>query len=929
MTYKNKNAILIAFTFGVSFSSFSQDMSFKKDTIADKYQEVKVIGFAKQSDYKVTSAISTVSGADLQKNFSTNLYNSLIGRLPGLTVTQSSDEPGVVSNTMLARGSATYTGGKNMLILVDGFKSTFSELVPEEIESVTLLKDAAATAIYGLRGANGVMLVKTKRGVISPLKVNVSLQVGTQQATRLPKYLGSYDYARLYNEAQTNNGETSLKYSNADLEAYRTGSDPLYHPDVNWYNQVLSKNSPLYNLDMNFRGGDNTVRYYVMLNVLSNDGLLRSTEGLSENTKNESYKRYNIRSNLDLNVTKQFSAEITLGVNVADESNPGAQNTSSLFNLLGLINPNSFPVYNPNGSFGGNGNFTNPLGDILETGYWSSNSRNVNSSIKLTQKLDVVTQGLSASAAISFNSYFIGYSNKYKTYERYPIHLGTDGNTVYETPFGQSSSLTGDESQSNQWRNSTFQGFLNYNRTLGNHQFDAMIVYSYENETLAGIQQSYRHVGLGGQFTYTNNNKYVGEFSFGYQGSENFAVGKQYGFFPAGSLGWIASQENFLKGNPIIKFLKFRISYGLTGNDDIGGSRFMYVQNYIYTSGYYLGTDNTETRGISQGSLANPNVTWEKEKKFNIGFDANLYGNIDLSFDYFNNNRYDILSKPNRDIPSYIGVDLPYLNVGKVNNKGFEASVKYKNNLSKKIQYFVEANAWMSKNKIIYNSEAKQQEDYLYRTGRRIDQPYVLEALGLYTEEEIEDPSVAKPVWKDVKPGDIRYKDQNGDNIINSYDYYPIGYTDIPEITLGLNLGCTFNGFDFSAFFQGVTNRTVYLSDSYFKAFQSKGKISEFALNRWTPETASTATYPRLSETDDVNNFLSSTFWQRNGSFVKLRNVEIGYNIKNVLKTNTDLRVYVNGTNLFSIDYIKVLDPETMSGYPAVRTFSVGAKIQL
>jgi TonB-linked SusC/RagA family outer membrane protein len=929
MTYVFKNILLIAFVFGISFCSFAQDVTSSKDTIPYKYQKIKEIGYATQPDYKVTSAISTVSGDNLQKTFSPNLYNSLIGVLPGLTVTQSSDEPGVVSNTMLSRGLATYTGGTNMLILVDGFESSFSELVPEEIESVTLLKDASATAIYGLRGANGVMLVKTKRGEISPLRVSVSTQVGFQQATRLPKYLDSYNFARLYNQAQANDGETVLKYSPEDLEAYRSGSDPIYHPNVNWYNQVLSKTSPLYNLDMNFRGGDNTVRYFVLLNALSNDGLLKRTEGLSDNTKNESYKRYNIRSNIDLNITKQFSAAVTLGINVADESNPGAQNTNNLFNLLSLINPNSFPVYNPNGSFGGNGNFTNPLGDILQTGYWSSNARNINAALKLTQKLDAITDGLSVSGAISFNSYYIGYSNKYKTYQRYPISLGTNGNPVYGTPFGQESSLTGDEGQSNQWRNSTLEGFVNYNRAFGKNQIDAMTGYSSEVQTLTGGAQPYVHTGFLGRFSLTNSNKYIGEFSFAYQGSENFAIGKQYGFFPAGSVGWIVSEEDFLKNNTTINFLKFRTSYGLTGNDNIGGSRFMYSQNYIYSNNYFLGIGNTGIAGITQGALANPNVTWEKERKFNIGFDANLFSKIDLSFDYFNNNRYDILSTPNKDIPSYIGVDLPYLNVGKVNNQGFEASLKYNGKSGMNFQYFVELNAWMAKNKILYNSEAKQPEDYMYTTGRSINQPYALVATGFYTQAEIDDPNVAKPTWKAVKPGDIRYKDQNGDNIIDGNDWYPVGNTDIPQITLGLNLGCTFYGFDLSALIQAVTNRTIYLSDNYFKAFQGNGQISEFALNSWTPETATTATYPRLTTKNDLNNYQTSTFWQRDGSFVKLRNLELGYTFKKILQTRSDLRLYMNGTNLLSFDYLKVLDPETLSGYPAVRTFSFGAKIQL
>ena len=929
MTYLIKNILLTAFLLEISICSFAQVVSSGKDTIAYNRNEVKQIGYATQPDYMLSSSISTVSGDKLERTFSTNLYNSLIGILPGLTVTQSSDEAGVVSNTILARGIATFTGSRNMLILVDGFENSFSELVPSEIESVTLLKDASATAIYGLRGANGVLLVKTKRGNNSSLKVNISSQIGFQQASRLPKYLNSNDFAKYYNQAQMNDGLTPVRYSPEDLEAYRTGSDPLYHPDVNWYNEVLSKTSPLYNFNMNFRGGDNTVKYFVLLNAISNDGLLKRTEGLSDNTKNQSYNRYNIRSNIDLNITRQFSAAVTLGINIADKVNPGGQNTNGLFDLLGTINPNSFPVYNPNGSFGGNGNFSNPLGDILETGYWSSNSRNLNAALKLTQKLDAITEGLSVSGGISFNSYYIGYSNKNKTYQRYPISLGSDSSVVYGSPFGQESSLTGNEGQSSQWRNYTLEGFVNYNRTFGKNQLDVITGYSTESQVITGGEQPFVHTGLLGRYTLTNSKKYIGEFSFAYQGSENFAPGKQYGFFPAGSVGWIISEENFLKNNPVIKFLKLRTSYGLTGNDAIGGSRFMYSQYYTNSGGYYWGIGNTVNYGVTQGPLANPNITWEKESKFNIGLEANLSNKMDISVDYFNNNRYDILATPNRDVPTYIGVDLPLLNVGEVGNQGFEATLKYNGNSGKNFKYFVELNTWMAKNKILYNSEAQQPNDYMYTTGRTINQPYALVALGFYTQDQIDDPLIAKPTWKNVSPGDIMYKDQNDDNIIDGNDWYPVGYTSIPELSFGLNLGCTFYGFDFSALIQGVTNRTVYLGSSYFKAFQGSGSISEFALNSWTPETATTATYPRLTTKNDQNNYQTSTFWQRDGSFIKVRNVELGYTFKKVLKSNSDIRFYLNGTNLLSFDHIKVLDPESMSGYPAVRTFSFGAKIQL
>ena len=883
------------------------------------------------SEYDITtSAISKVSGRELEKTFSTNLHNALIGILPGLTMAQGSAEPGMVNNhSMRIRGLATYTGENEPLLLVDGFRSSFSELVPEEIESITLLKDAAATAIYGQRGANGVLLVTTKRGTQSPLRVSVSSQVGFQQATRLPKYLDAFDHARLYNDAQRNNGVTDVKYSESDLEAYRSGTNPYLHPNINWYDEVLRETAPIYNVGLSFKGGNKTVRYFTMLNSLRNDGLLIRTADLSENSINQTYSRYNIRSNVDMDITSRFSAAVTLGLSVEDRTNPGAENVSELFETLNLINPNSFPAYNPNGSFGGNATFTNPLGDILEKGYWSSNSRTINTSLKLTEQLDMITSGLSVSGIVSFNSWYTGFSNKNKNYARYSISENADGEIVYSSPpYGENTSLEGDENQSSQWRNTTLQFSLDYSRSFGTNRLDAMAMYNYEEHTI-GTEQPYRHVGGGGRLTYAHNHRYIAEASFGYQGTENYAKGKRFGFFPAASVGWIASNETFLKENKTLQYLKFKLSYGLTGNDRIGGRRFMFDEEYGHTQDYFFGNINSSIRGMALSSLANKNVTWEKEKKFNVGFEANFLGNIDLSFDYFNNRRYDILSSPDSDIPVYIGTDLPLLNVGKVNNQGFEASICYNGKIGSEFNYFAGLKGWYAKNKITYNSEPVQINDYFYRTGKQINQPYMLVALGFYTQEDIDNPDVAKPTWSEVKPGDIKYKDQNNDNVIDGNDWYPVGNTELPAFTAGLTVGFQYKGFDFSTLFHGVTERNVRLETPYYRAFQGNGKISEVALNHWTPETATTANYPRLSVADDLNNFQTSTFWQRDGSFLKLRTIELGYTFKQILKSkDADLRVFANGNNLFSWDKIKDSDPEVMDGgYPAVRTISLGARI--
>lgn len=903
------------------------------DSITGKYERLIEVGYLQQQPAYITnSSISSVSGEVLEKTLSSNLHNALLGRLPGLTITQGSNEPGVVNNTLRSRGIASYTGSNDILLLVDGFRSSFSELVPEEIESITLLKDAAATAIYGLRGANGVLLVTTKRGVKQPLKVSFSAQVGFQQATRTPEYLNSYDYARLYNEGSVNDG-TGIVYSDDALEKYRTNSSPYLYPNVNWYDELTRSVAPTYNLDLNFRGGDDVVRYFVLLNMVESEGLLKRSGSMSDMSINTSYVRYNIRSNVDWNVTRRFSAAATVGVSIADRKTPHTEYVSGLYDNVSAMPPNVFPIYNPNGTWGGNSNFTNPVGNLLETGFYTSNSRTINASLKLTEQLDMITEGLSISGAVAFNNWYLGNSNKTKDYARYQI-VGYDDNGEYSygDRLGEDTSLESNEGGSTSWRNTNILASLDYNRVFGLHGFDAKILYQYESH-YEGATDPYKHIGAGGKLTYVYDKKYIAEFSAGYQGTEIFAIGKQYGFFPAGSLGWVISNEEFMGENQLFDYLKIRASYGLTGNDGIGGSnRYMYNDEYSNVGGYPLGTASTTVWGNGLSVYGNPDVTWEKEKKLNIGIDATLLKSLDFSFDYFNDKREDILTTPNRNIPAYFGTLLPMLNIGETKRSGFEATLKYSNDFGKDFNYFVQLSGWYSKNEIVYNSESVKTEEYQYATGRQIFQPYYYIADGFYTQADLDNADVAKPSWMaegSLKPGDIKYVDKNNDGVIDGNDSYPTGTTDLPGFTVGLTLGFEYKGFDFSAFLHGVGDRDVYLGSNYYRAFQNNGTVTEVALGRWTPETANTATYPRLSVENNQNNFVGSTFWLEDGSFIKLRSVELGYTFKNIdqLK-NADIRLFVQGNNLFSIDHIKDSDPELMSGYPAVRTISLGAKMQ-
>lgn len=925
-----RRILFVSLLFGMN-CSFAMAHTFRVDTLLQN--DINRVAYGIQPKWMTTSAVSSVKGDEL-KSFVPNIANMLNGRIPGLVVQQWGCEPGADSPAMNARGVNTYGSGAGLFIVIDGFQSTeayFQQLTPQEIESITLLKDASATAIYGSKGANGVLLITTKRGTSDKIKINFSIQSGFQQPLRLPEFLGAYDYATLYNEALVNDGKSPL-YTPMDLEAYKAGNDPIFHPDVDWYETILRKAAPITNYNFTASGSNEYFRYFVLLNVLDDRSLYRKAGNVSDFSKNGTYTRYNFRTNIDVKLSKRLQGAVTLGGTIEDKTNPGtSENTSGMFDLMFSIAPNAFPVYVSTGMYGGNSMYSNPLGDLMQTGYTSYNGRSLQAIFQLKGDLGFITPGLSVSGAVGFNTYFKSYSKKSRQYARYSVDRDNADEIIYTT-YGQNTSLAGDESSSSQWRDYSLQASLNYNRTFNElHNIDAIYLGSYNDYVVTGTDLSYKNIAMGGRVTYSYDKRYIGEFSFGYNGTENFPKGHRFGFFPAGSLGWILSNEAFLKGNPILNYLKLRASYGIVGNDNIGGIRYMFDQ-YYDGYGYHLGNSNNVQDGLVQGKLANPDVTWEKEKKFNAGFEATLINKIDVSFDYFIQKRSNILSQPYRTVPDYLGISRPDINIGKVDNKGLETSIRYNGIGKKDLTYFVETSFWYAKNKVVYNAEAIQENEYLYGTGRMVGQPFVLEAIGFFKDEDdiLKSPT---QTFTDVRPGDIKYKDQNKDGKIDSNDYYPIGYTSMPQITLGLHGGITFKGFDLDVFFQGAANRTVYCGGKYYHAFQNDGKVSSIAMGRWTPETAETATYPRLSSENNLNNYQASSFWQKNGNFLKLRSLEIGYTLPFQFSRKINLekvRIFANGTNLFSLDHMDgFTDPETMSGYPALRTISFGLSIQL
>ena len=928
---KLNNKIILSGIIAVCAGTGAVSAQEAADTLADQWNSVPTLDLP---DWQVTGAVSRIGGDELTDFYTSNVVNTLFGRIPGLTVQEVGAEPGADTPTLNSRGVGTFGSGTGLFVVIDGFASTldfFSRLTPGEIESVELLKDATATAIYGNRAANGVLVVKTRHGdVSSPLKIDFGVKVGFQQPLRLPEWLGSYDYATLYNEALANEGQSPM-YQNDALDAYAAGDSPLLYPDVDWYNEIFRSSSPIYVYNLSASGGINSVRYFVHFNGVNNYGLLRNPMPTNDFAKRQSFSRYNFRTNVDVILSRRLTASIILGGSVEDKTTPGvSESTSSIIDLAANVPPNAFPVLASEGKLGGNATFANPIGEMTERGYISYNGRTAQAALRLTEKLDFITQGLSISGAVSFNNYYKAYSNKTRSYARYTPVQDSSGEISF-TQIGEDTELGGDESQSYQWRNIVANAFINYDRVFDRkHYLKAMLRYDYDEYTVSSETLPYQNVGMAGQLSYSYDRRYIGEFTFGYHGTGNFAPGQRFGFFPAGGISWVISEESFLKDSNVVNHLKLRATYGLVGNSDIGGARWMYNQYYNWNGYYLFGDQYSQSDTYLEGTKANPYVTWEKARKLNIGLEARLFDYLYFTFDYFREHRYDILTTPDANVPSYVGFSRPSMNLGIVDNNGFEAVLGY-NRTAGEFRYKVEASAWYAHNNVVYNSEAPQIYDYLYSTGHIVGQPFAYEAIGFFRDQEDIDSSPTQ-VWGEVFPGDIKYKDQNEDGVINEEDKYPIGYTSRPELTLALDLQFQYKGFDLQMLFQGAVNRTVYLDGRQFQAFQNNGKISTFALGRWTPETADTATYPRLATTGNENNYQYSSFWQRNGNFLKLRYLSFGYTFSSpaMKKANVDgLRLYLSGTNLFSLDYMQgFCDPEVLSGYPAVRTLSLGVDLK-
>lgn len=923
----------------IALLSLTANAQTPADTAVQVESTVPVLFGAQRKD-QVTSSISRVSSAEMRKSNVPTLGNTLFGRMPGVAVMQNVSTPGFDEAQILIRGRQTFQNN-GMLVLLDGFPvNKFSLFNVDEIESISVLKDAASLALYGIKAANGAILVTTKRGKAgSKINIGFNARYGYQQPTQLPKMSRSYDFARLYNEALANDGLPAL-YTQKDLDGYQAGADPYLYPDVNWYDEVLRNGSAIQNYSLTFDGGNQTARYFLMMGYMDNKGLYAHTDG--EHNSNISYRQMNFRANVDLNVTKTFSAQVSLGGDIEDRKFPPVS-TESMWQNMATYAPNLYSVRTPSGDITGTPTFANnPVGDLLEKGYQSRHDRTVQALVRLNQKLDFVTEGLSIFGTMFFNSEFNNRYDKTRTtayWEPTRTTSSTGEDSLYYQQRGVGSDLaiwTGSDVENNRI---TAQAGFDYKRVFNEHEVTGLLMFMQDRYSSLGDQAAFAMQNLAGRFTWGYKQKYFGELSFSYSGTENYAPGKRFGFFPAIAAGWLLHKENFWQANNTISYLKLRASAGLLGNDRTPSAvgRFPYTQYWGPQSnqGYYFGTGQTFYNALVQLRIANPDISWEKAGMFNVGVETKwLKDKLSFNADVYYQNRYDILVDMTSVTPTMSGIpQMAFENRGIVNSYGVDANILFNDKVGS-LSYFAGAQFSFARNEIKENYESPRKEAYTSRKGKPVGQYFGLEAIGFFRDES-DILSSPTQTFSMVRPGDLKYKDQNGDGLVDVNDEIAIGTHSYPEIIYSFTGGVGWKGFDLDFLFQGTSNRTVNLNNYLFQPFINNANISEWAAEgRWTPQNHADAKFPRLTTQASPNNSRASTFWLRNVTQIRLRNVELGYTLPKAAWRKLpfeSLRVYVSGLNLVSWDNLEPdVDTETLSlGYPPLKVLTVGLSVKL
>ena len=907
-------------------------------------EEVVVVGYGAQKKASIIGSIASVPVNDI-KMPTGKISNNLAGQLAGVISVQRSGEPGA-SSTFWIRGISTFGSNKTPLVLVDGIERDLDLVDIEDIKEFSILKDAAATAVYGVRGANGVVLVTTRGGIVGKPQINIKFEAGMVQPTKIPDMADAIQFAEMYNAAAGYE-----VYSRKDIEMYRNGSDPDLHPNIDWVKKLYKNYSFNQRVNINVTGGGATAKYYISGGFYNEDGLFKA-DNMKEYNTSVFYRRFNFRSNVEVQLHKYTKLNVNLATTFERKNEPGSDATNNkgtgIWDYALKTAPNAFPAVYSNGYLAGpaSGQGENPYALLTQTGYREIFYNTAQSLFTLTQDLgDWVTKGLTVSVKGSFDAKNENNLGRTKTS---PQWLATGRNEAGEIQYNQTK--IGEENlsykQTNKgYRSVYLEAVANWVRTFGKHDLSAMFLFQQSQKNYVGDSAKdseaalpYRHQGIAGRITYSYDNRYFVEGNFGYNGSENFSPNHRFGFFPSVAVGYVISNEKFFEPiRDVVSMVKLKASYGMVGNDQIGGNRrFIYNETVVEGDSYYFGTTPISSSSIRLGEYPNPNVGWEKAKKFNVGADLSFFNMLNISVDYFNEHREGIFLQ-RKSIPMYVGMSTqPWVNIGKMRNSGIDASLEYHQSLGRDLHLTVRGNFTYARNMIVDQDQPDWKYLYMNRRGQSQYQTFGLVAAGLYKDQEDID-SWAKSSYGTVQPGDIKYIDLNGDGIIDSYDVKPIGYPDIPEIVYGFGFSLQWKAFDLSAFFQGVGHVNFSTCTDQTQGFIARnikeaGVFADLYNNYWTPDNLN-AKYPRLTIGTNENNNQTSTFWMVNGRYMRLKNLEIGYTLPKRIASKIamqNLRVYVSGVNLFTISPFKLWDPDLQTGatnYPNNRIINIGLTI--
>lgn len=928
--------------------------------------EVIVTAMGTQKKLNVTGAITNVNMGDLKHYTSSNISNTLAGNVPGIIAFQTSGQPGKNTSEFWIRGISTFGAGNSAYILVDGFeRDNLDELNIEDIESFTVLKDASATAIYGSKGANGVVLITTKRGKAGKINVNGKFETSYNTRTITPEFVDGVEYANLMNEArQTRN--LGIAYSPEEIELIRSGLDPDMYPNVDWSDLLLKDGAWSYRANVNLSGGGNTSRYYASIAYVEDQGMYKTDETLRKKyDTNANYKRWNYRLNVDIDITPTTVLKLGVSGDLNKRNSPGLGDNlvwGQLFGYNALLSPVMYSNgYVPMINIGRDDNHVNPWVSATQTGYNEEWTNNLYSNAALEQNLDFVTKGLKFTARFGYDTYNKNNISHRRMPAMYHMNGRDDnGNPIWDKIYN-ASDMT--QSSSNEGSRREFlELLLNYNNSFGKvHNVGANARFTQDthiqtqnlgNDIKNSVSR--KNMALAGQLTYNYANRYFIDGNFGYNGTENFADGHRWGFFPAFSVAWNVAEEPWVrKSAPWLEMFKVRYSYGKVGSDVMmdGGNRirFPYLYTLDYTdSGYNFGTASygNSFTGIHYSQLASNNVTWEVARKSDLGFDIVLFRNkFSLTVDYFYEKRTGQYMKRNY-LPSMGGFESsPWANVGSISSEGFDGNFSYHDNFGA-VDLTVRGNITYSKNKVLVSDEQFNTYPYQYNAGYRVNQAKGLIALGLFEDyEDIRNSPTQS--WGDVQPGDIKYKDVNGDGVVNSGDRVAIGATSRPNLIYGLGFTVRYKDFDLNMHFQGAGKSNLQILGKCVFAFRENqwGNVFKGMLDdRWISSDISgtkatenpNASYPRLTYGINENNEQESTFWLRDMRYLRLKNVDFGYqlpkSIVNKLHFNS-IRFYVTGTNLLTWSKFDTWDPESLQqrgeDYPITKSVTLGVQVNL